>query len=235
MKRLTMKTLPFLLLAACLMLTASSCSRWDWSLKYSRTAQEKNMEFGLNPEGKEAFVAACLWDGTEEGRRFVIPDTVEGCTVFKMGGYFGRGLPMPFYIAAESDELPTAAATNGKTEEAAGSSEGTEPAGSTESGAAAGTTEAAGTPETTGTPETVIIEEEFLYTIVLGPYLSEISNVMDSSDFLRVQEDGTVILYHPVFAFEVDEKNPAFYAEDGKLYMKKGNVLVTDFNYPSGK
>lgn len=234
MKKLSKRTLPVLLLAACLILVAASCSSWDWSLKYSKTAQVGNMEFGLNPEGKEAFVAVCLWDGTEEGRRFVIPDTVEGCTVFKMGGYFGRGLPMPFYIAAESDELPTAAAAGSgessqSPESAAGTSEGTESAGSTE------TAESAGTAETAGTPETVIIEEEFLYTVVIGPYLIEISNVMDSSDFLRVQEDGTVILCHPVFAFEVDEKNPAFYAEDGKLYTKKGNVLVTDFNYPSGK
>ena len=95
MKKLSKRTLPVLLLAACLILVAASCSSWDWSLKYSKTAQVGNMEFGLNPEGKEAFVAVCLWDGTEEGRRFVIPDTVEGCTVFKMGGYFGRGLPLP--------------------------------------------------------------------------------------------------------------------------------------------
>ena len=226
MKKLSIRILP-VLLAACLILLTASCSSWDWSLKYSRTAQENNMEFGLNPEGKEAFVAACLFDGTEEGRRFVIPDTVEGCTVFKMGGYFGRGLPMPFYIAAESDEMPTAAA-----DESGKSTQGAEPAGSSEGTEPAGT---AGTPETTGTSAPLIIEEEFLYTVVIGPYLSEISNVRDSSDFLRVQEDGTAILYHPVFAFEVDEKNPVFYAEDGKLYMKKGNALVTDFPYPSGK
>lgn len=199
MKKLSIKMLPAALFAACLILLTASCSSWDWSLKYSKTAKVDNMEFALNPEGKEAFVAACVWDGTEEGRRFVIPDTVEGCTVFKMGGYFGRGLPMPFYIAAESDEMPTAAGESGE------NAEGAEP---------------------------VIVEAQFLFTIVIGQYLTEISNVRDPSDFLRVLEDGTVILFHPVFAFEVDEKNPAFYAKNGRLYAKRGDTLVTDFPYP---
>ena len=69
MKKLSIKMLPAALFAACLILLTASCSSWDWSLKYSKTAKVDNMEFALNPEGKEAFVAACVWDGTDRRRR----------------------------------------------------------------------------------------------------------------------------------------------------------------------
>ncbi len=215
MKRPMIKSLPVLLLSVCLVLTAASCSSWDWSLKYSKTTEENNMHFGMDPKGKKAYVAACFWDGTEEGRRFVIPDTVEGCTVFKLGGFYGRGLPMPFFIHAASDELPTAADEGGESTEIPERAE-----------SAVGTEDA----ESSGI---VIRDEEFLFTIVFGEYLTEISDVRESSDFVRLQEDGTAVRFHPVFAFEVDEKNPAFYAEDGRLYRKGSRVLVTIFDYPS--
>ena len=191
MKRLTAL---FLIIVTALGLCA--CSSWDWSLKYSKTVHEGGFDIALNPEGKEAFAAAYGWDGSDEGRRIVIPDSVQGCTVFKLGGYFGRGLPMPFYIAMPVDP-----------------SESAIPAGEE------------------GGPRT----EEILFTIVIGPGLTEIANVRESADYFASGKDGTMTVYHPVFAFEVDEKNPAFYAKDGKLYQKRGDVLVTDFEYPKEK
>ena len=190
-----MKRLIMLLLAVFAVLSVTACGSWDWSLHYDKTYKAGGFDFGLNTEGKEAFAAAYVWDGTEEGRRIVIPDEVEGCTVFKLGGCYGRGLPMPFYVVT--------------------------PAGPEESIIPAGEE---------GGPRT----EEFLFTIVLGPNLEEIANVRESADFIAYGEDGKPVQYHPVFAFEVDEKSPAFYAKDGKLYTKRG-VLVTDFEYPAEK
>ena len=184
-----------LLLAVFAVLSVTACGSWDWSLHYDKTYKAGGFDFGLNTEGKEAFAAAYVWDGTEEGRRIVIPDEVEGCTVFKLGGFYGRGLPMPFYVAVPAD--PHIFFPESEKE----------------------------TPERT---------EEFLFTIVLGPNLAEIANVRESADWLAYEDDGTLVQYHPVFAFEVDEKNPAFYAKDGKLYTKRG-VLVTDFEYPAEK
>ena len=77
--------------------------------------------------------------------------------------------------------------------------------------------------------------EEVLFTLVFGPYLSEIANVRESADYIAYEADGTRVTYHPVFVFEVDEENPAFYAKDGKLYRKQSGELVTDFEYPAGK
>ena len=194
-----MKRVMILILAALTVFCLAGCGL-DWSLKYSKKVKADGFDIALNPEGKQAFAAACAWDGTDEGRRIVIPDVVEGCTVFKLGGYFGRGLPMPFYVATPVDQ--------------------TEPAPTNESGEPTGETKAART-------------EEILFTLVFGPYLEEIANVRESWDFTVDEEDGTRVTYHPVFAFEVDEKNPKFYAKDGKLYLKRGDVLVTDFEYPA--
>ncbi len=191
-----MKRLIAFLLAAVTALAAASCSSWDWSLHYDKTCKAGGFDFGLDTGGKQAFAAAYGWDGTDEGRRIVIPDEVEDCTVFKLGGFYGRGLPMPFYVAVPSDP-----------------EESFVPAGEE------------------GGPR----KEEILFTLVFGPNLTEIANVRESGDFIAYAEDGTPVLYHPVFAFEVDGKNPAFYAKDGKLYRKRGGALVTDFEYPAEK
>ena len=196
-----MKKLSAILLILLMMVSLSSCVG-DWSLNYSDTVTADGWDIALDRDGKKAFAAAYVWDGSEEGRRIRIPDIVEGCTVFKLGGYFGRGLPMPFYVAMPVDQ--------------------TEPAPTNESGEPTGETKAERT-------------EEVLFTLVFGPYLEEIANVRESWDFIVDEADGTRVTYHPVFAFEVDEKNPIFYAKDGKLYLKRGDALVTDFEYPSEK
>ena len=166
-----MKRLITLLLAVFVVLSVTACGSWDWSLHYDKMYKAGGFDFGLNTEGKEAFAAAYVWDGTEEGRRIVIPDEAEGCTVFKLGGFYGRGLPMPFYVAVPADLGESAV-----------------PAGEE------------------GGPRT----EEILFTLVFGPNLTEIGNVRESADFIAYAEDGKPVQYHPVFAFEVDEKNPAF-------------------------
>ena len=77
----------------------TSCG--DWSLSYSEQAEYEGWSAALDMDHHRAFVSGYVWDGdmSEDGRRIVIPETVEGCTVKKLGGYFGRGLPMPFQVA----------------------------------------------------------------------------------------------------------------------------------------
>ncbi len=67
------------------------------ALCYSETVTEGPWTAALYRDGNEAFVSEYVWDGTEEGLR-IEPDEVEGCTVTRYGGFFGRGLPMPFSI-----------------------------------------------------------------------------------------------------------------------------------------
>ena len=45
-------------------------------------------------------LAGCI--SSEEGRR-IEPTSIVGCKVIKYGGYFGRGLPCPFYLGIEGE------------------------------------------------------------------------------------------------------------------------------------
>lgn len=89
----------YLILSMLLALSFILSACGDWSLNYSRITEYGGWEIALDPEGGNAFAASFRWDGSEEGKRIVVPDEVEGCPVFKLGGYYGRGLPMPFGIA----------------------------------------------------------------------------------------------------------------------------------------
>lgn len=77
------------------------CSCGDWSLSYSQQTDLDGWHAALDVDHHRAFVSDYTWDGdlSEEGRQLVIPETIEGCTVMKIGGYFGRGLPMPFSVS----------------------------------------------------------------------------------------------------------------------------------------
>ena len=50
----------------------------------------------LNSDG--AGINSYMWDGDESHMDIVIPDEYDSRTIKKLGGYYGRGLPLPFYI-----------------------------------------------------------------------------------------------------------------------------------------
>lgn len=66
------------------------------SLDY--TDQADMGAFSLAYGKRQAFINEYRWDGSEENRVIRIPEEYEGRKVTALGGYFGRGLPMPFYI-----------------------------------------------------------------------------------------------------------------------------------------
>ncbi len=47
---------------------------------------------------KDAFLIEYVWDGDEENRRIVLPDTLGGVPLTTLGGYTGRGFPCPFRV-----------------------------------------------------------------------------------------------------------------------------------------
>lgn len=60
------------------------------------------MELYTNAVTKRAFVGQCVWDGTD-GAELVIPDEVDGCRVTALGGYYGRGVTVPFCVRAPEE------------------------------------------------------------------------------------------------------------------------------------
>ena len=87
-----------LIASALLCLAFTGCtSDADFSLNYGETVKEGSWEGALDRKHSRAFVSCYYWDGSEEGKK-IEATTLDGCTVTKYGGYFGRGLPMPFSV-----------------------------------------------------------------------------------------------------------------------------------------
>lgn len=86
-----MKKLLVLILCLSALFTACGCS-----LEYTYTADEGAFSFACG--SKNAFVTEYRWDGTEEGLAVVIPAEYNGLKIVSVGGFFGRGLPMPFDV-----------------------------------------------------------------------------------------------------------------------------------------
>lgn len=85
------KKLPALLLCLLLPLLLGSCS-----LDFSELADDGAFSYAYG--NKTAFVTEYRWDGTEAGRTVRIPAQWNGKKIVSVGGYFGRGLPMPFTV-----------------------------------------------------------------------------------------------------------------------------------------
>lgn len=64
----------------------------------TETVQDGDFEYGHSKFPGEYFPVTYSWDGSEENMNIYIPDEYEGKKITKVGGYLGRGVPMPFSI-----------------------------------------------------------------------------------------------------------------------------------------
>lgn len=92
---------------SCLVLTCCG-SGADLSLNYGETVTEGKWEGALDRKHGRAFVTAYYWDGSEEDCR-IEAKTLDGCSVIKYGGFFGRGLPCPFAVSYEGGDIDISA------------------------------------------------------------------------------------------------------------------------------
>lgn len=60
---------------------------------------ESGFFIGCSSFYKECFVGDYQWDGSEEGKNIIVPDTYKTYPVTELGGYFGRGVPTPFFVS----------------------------------------------------------------------------------------------------------------------------------------
>ncbi len=71
------------------------------SLSYTKAFHEGGFYFAENEKERCCFVSDYTCPDLFDGIVIDIPDEADGCPVTKLGGYYGRGLPMPFGIYAE--------------------------------------------------------------------------------------------------------------------------------------
>ncbi len=66
---------------------------------------------------------------------------------------------------------------------------------------------------------------EVTFTVALGKNIRDVHDFGSISNLGIRQEDGSICFYLPVFRFAVDPENRTYYAEDGKLKLRKDGSL----------
>ncbi|MGN1295622.1 MAG: hypothetical protein ACI4U5_04370 [Bacilli bacterium] len=171
--------------------------------------QLDNIGIGYSKIEKSAFIGNVSYKEGDDDH-IVLPSSYNNITIKDLGGYFGRGVPTPFGINIYvSPSFPYE--------------------------------------DKYITLEEYIYDQDYLkwwndYEIISYKiYLTlpdKLKNIKYTSckEIVVVttkNEDDTIhaLIYRPVYYLIIDESNPYFYTEDGKLYNKQNNQLYEDFLY----
>lgn len=196
-----MKYIVTLFLIIVLLLTLSSCSLW-----YDHENNAVGFfNVGYSESLNDAFIGAYNWDGTDEGMNITIPKYYNNIKIKELGGYCGRGVPTPFEI------LPAEEARNILCPNATEWS------------------------RVAHTATIVASSVQYLnFTVNISKYIQEIEN-LDAGGIIVAEyvENGETKynVYVLTCYITCDEDNKTFYAKDGKLYLRDGDVLVEDIIY----
>ena len=119
-----------------------------------------------------------------------------------LGGYFGKGVPSPFFIDCSSYL-----------------------------GIKSDVDETVGSLTTSMDPSMIEPGTKVVYTdftIHLSKYIEKIYARADATEYTV---KGEKIAYCPRVSIICDEDNKTFYSKDGKLYYRQDDTLVDGFNY----
>ena len=74
---------------------------------------------------------------------------------------------------------------------------------------------------------------DIVFTLKLGKNIHSLDVDFSSSAFALVPtKDGSSTIYRIYVNVDCSDENETFYSEDGKLYRRSGDTLVTDIPYP---
>jgi len=73
--------------------------------------------------------------------------------------------------------------------------------------------------------------EELPFIFHIGQNIKTIEYVEMEQYYPHINEDGSITFYHPVVYVICSENNTYFYSQNGKLYDKKTNELISAFAY----
>ncbi|GEM_PF-2015323 len=197
------KSIVILILFALLFLCSSSCCMF-YDIE-DETYEGHEMCIGFAEKTNCGFIGYVAVE-SGDGETVVLPDEYRGIPITELGGYMGRGYPCPFLIEPifiEEDEEHTVFQSSVEFFE-----------------------------EKTGKE---YLYRDIVYHVVLPKHLKEIVFVHgDAYYFVENNDEAStepITVYRILYEFEMDEENPYFYTEDGKLYEKKTSALVDDFLY----
>ena len=195
------------ILSICLTFCLSGCFFEEVSLLYSDGVKIDGFYVGINKTSKCCFVGNYSCTEYTENLEITIPDNYEGMPIKRIGGYFGRGVPMPFsvsladlYMNAPEDSI-FAAIFSGDINKL----------------------------EIIKNENYVI--EDVVFTLNIGKNIEIVEFVDMDKYYPHINDDGSITFYHSVVNINCSDENKHFYSKDGKLYDKKTDELISDFAY----
>ncbi len=200
-----MKRLLSVILSLSLLLALTGCLAEEISLFYDETAEKDGFTIAINETANCCFVGGFNCKEYNDNEEIVIPDEYEGKPITQIGGYYGRGVPTPFYISVwdiyvnvpEDSEYHTLYSSDIRNFDI-------------------------------NADYTV---QDIVFTLSLGKNIKSIKNVYMVHYYPHINEDNSITFYHPVVKINCSEDNKYFYSKDGKLYDKNTNALIEDFAY----
>ena len=177
----------------------------DVSLLYSYEDSFYGFELCVNETANTCFVGQYTCREYTENMEITVPDEYDGKKVTRLGGYFGRGASVPFGISVAHVYM----------------------------NAPAGDRFAMIFHDdlTAYRLGVAYYEEDVPFVLNIGRNVKSVENVDLGRKYPHINEDGSVTFYHPVVYINCSEENKNFYSENGKLYNKKTDELITDFDY----
>ena len=200
-----MKKLLALILSIFLSISFSGCFIENTSLFYTEFTERNGFNIAKNNIAKCCFVASFNNNEYTNYIEISIPDACDEIPIKQIGGYYGRGVPSPFYISLTESHMN---APEDREYNAIFSGDIT---------------------------NFEISEEYTIENVIcnlnIGKNIENITYVSMDVYFPHINTDGSITFFHPVVYITCSENNKNFYSENGKLYNKSNSTLINDFAY----
>ena len=200
-----MKMWIVMLLLVATVVTLSGCNPGEISYYYHEQASIDGLQLYLNDAGDCCFAGAYTFSWDDLHREVTIPDEYNGYAVIQLGGYYGRGLPVYFYLIPDDDLMNVPKDNKYRMN-------------------------CSIHPDAQGVPEEWRIQD-LTFTLNIGKNLKAMENIEMEGYFPHIHEDGSITFYHPVVYINCSEENMYFYSEIGKLYDKETGELIPGVVY----
>ena len=202
-----MKKIIGIILLINIVLCLFGCFFDEVSLLYSDFANADGFHICINRTSHCCFVGYYNCTEYTDNLEITIPDEYEGIPIKRIGGSYGRGVPTPFSISLSDLYMN---APKGKDSRYDGVFHGD-------------------LNEFGFVDEYVI--EDVVFILNIGKNIEVVDYVVMDEYYPHINEDGSITFYHPVVNINCSEENEHFYSEDGKLYDKKTNEMISNFAY----
>ena len=183
----------------------SGCVTEELSLLYTESGEKDGFYIAVNKTANCCFVGQYTCSQYSENMEITIPDEYKNKPITRIGGYFGRGVSMPFCISLADLYMN---ATVGSEYDSVFSGD---------------------INDFNITDNYSVKDVPFILNI--GKNIKYIENVKSDDYYPHVNQDGSVTFYHPVLEINCSKDNKYFYSKDGKLYDEKTNELISVFKY----